>query len=42
MGEINTFSAGTLTEMLSICSIYFQIEELYESENIKMVMIKYE
>ena len=42
MGEINTFSAGTLDEMLGVCSIYFQIAELYESENIEMVMIKYD
>ena len=42
MGEINTFSAGTLEEMLSVCSIYFQIAELYESQNIEMVMIKYD
>ena len=42
MGEINTFSAGDLNEMLDICAIYFAFEELYKSENIGMVMIQYE
>jgi hypothetical protein len=39
---INSFSAGTLEEMLDLCAIYFQFAELYESPNIEMVMIKYE
>jgi hypothetical protein len=42
MGELNTFSAGNLEEMLDLCAIYFQFAELYESPNIEMVMIKYE
>jgi hypothetical protein len=42
MGEVNTFSAGNLEEMLDLCAIYFQFAELYESPNIEMVMIKYE
>jgi hypothetical protein len=42
MGEVNTFSAGNLEEMLNLCAIYFQFAELYESPNIEMVMIKYE
>jgi len=42
MGEVNTFSSGDLDEMLQLCAIYFQFEELYNSENIEMVMIKYD
>lgn len=42
MGEVNTFSVGSLDDMLILSSIYFSLPELYESENIKMVMIKYE
>ncbi len=42
MGEVNSLSSGDRDEMLQLRAIYFQIEELYNSENIGMVMIKYE
>ena len=43
IGQLHTFSASeALYEILSIASVYFQLEELYGSENIDKVMIKYE
>ena len=43
VGQLHTFSASeALYEILGVASVYFQLEELYESENIGKVMIKYE
>ena len=42
LGSLHTTTVGELDEILTIASVYFEIAELFEHENINKVMIQYE
>ena len=42
MGQLHTFSAGKLFDVLGVASVYFQLEDYCDEESMAKVMIRYD